>query len=326
MAADFSFTGLMARGAISLAEVVRLRREVLPNGVREECEAAGLLELEAAFRVKDLAWTSLVIEGVSDWLVNHEEPQGYLTVAKAAWLKPRLALRGGIVTSTGLEIIIAALGKARWAPASLSAFALEQVRRTIADGAGQSAPGEPRLPGVVEPADTLLLRRILVAFGSGQPVAVTRAEADVLMAIAEGSHRARSTPLWEELFTAALANFLMATSGYAVPARHVMLEAHASLDLGAGPGDALATASAFKAALRHCRRQSQEEAERNRLEQEKVALITAERVEHDEAHWLAARLGRTPALVEAGAALMAALSREGAELHPALLPLIGRAA
>src|SRR6185369_9505551 len=50
-------------------------------------------------------------------------------------------------------------------------------------------------------------------------IAITRAEADALFRINDGTCEEMNHPSWNELFVKAIANFVLAASGYEVPAR-----------------------------------------------------------------------------------------------------------
>ena len=58
------------------------------------------------------------------------------------------------------------------------------------------------------------MRRILYAFGGEGGVAITRAEAEVLFDINDASQGANNDPEWTDLFVKAIANCIMAASGY----------------------------------------------------------------------------------------------------------------
>src|SRR5262249_23450298 len=142
-----------------------------------------------------------------------EPPRGYLTAANAAWLIGRVSKDGKIRTKTELELVLNVLDKTRWAPASLSKFALEQVKHAVVAGDGPLRQGKPLARGAISEAEVDLLRRVLYAFGGDGHVAVTRAEADVLFDIDEAVSASPPNPVWTDLFVKAVANVMMSASG-----------------------------------------------------------------------------------------------------------------
>ena len=237
---DLSLSEISAKGAITLADVMRMRREVFSDGIVQESEAEALFTLNDACAVKDTAWSDFFVEALSDYLVHQAEPKGYLTTANADWLIDRISRNGKIDSITEIELLITVLDKARWAPPSLAAFALEQVKRTVLTGCGPIRSGKSLEPGVIDAADVELLRRILYAFGSDGNVAISRAEAEVLFDLNDATNGARNAPEWTDLFTKAVANFIMAASGYSAPPREEALRQEAWLDHREGTGGFLA--------------------------------------------------------------------------------------
>jgi hypothetical protein len=71
---------------------------------------------------------------------------------------------------------------------------------------------------------------MLYAFGGDGNIAVTQQEASVLFDINDATAETENHPAWSDLFVKALANFLMATSGYQVPTRQEALRREAWLE------------------------------------------------------------------------------------------------
>ena len=161
---------------------------------------------------------------------SRPSPEGYLTADNAQWLIERIAKDGRIETKTELELLVNVLDKARWAPQSLVRFALEQVKDAVIDGTGPLRSGKKLEPGIVSEADVDLLRRILYSYGSDGNIAITQAEAEVLFDIDEATAGRDNHPAWTDLFVKAIANCVMAASGYAAPPREVALARDAWLD------------------------------------------------------------------------------------------------
>ncbi len=159
-----------------------------------------------------------------------------------------------------------------------------------------------------------LLRRILYAFGGDGNVAITRAEAEILFEIEDATNGGPINPAWTDLFVKAIANVLMASSGYAVPSREEALRSEAWLD---SRGDlspfemlkAMVTSS-LDSVGRSYREQSSEERALARLERQRIEIITNEAITEGEAQWLADRIGRDGKMTANECALLDYLARK----------------
>jgi hypothetical protein len=320
---DLNFADIRARGAIRAQDIEHLRQTVFADGLADGVEVDALLALGQACPVKDRAWASLIVDLIGNYLVHRAEPRGYVTAEKAHWLIRRLSPQGAQIGAVELELVIAILQAARWAPPSLSVFALDQVRSTIIEGTGPSRTGRRLGPGVVDSVDVTMLRRILCAC-PGE--AVTTAEAHVLFEIDEATRDTPNAPEWTELFTLAITNVLLAASGYRVPPRHTALgkgeewSANATLSFVAR----MATGG-LRPWLATYQTLSDDERAVARLERQKIELVTNEVLAEGEAQWLAARLGRS-GLSPNEKALIGLLRRADIRVDPTLSDLLARAA
>src|SRR6476661_5936810 len=253
-----SIAEIKARGSIKDADVLKVRRNYYDDGIITPEEADAIFALNDACPVQDPAWADCFIETITDYLVEQAEPRGYLTVENAQWLIERI-------------------GKARWAPQSLVRFALEQVRDAVLDGTGPLRSGKKLEPGIVSEADVDLLRRILYSAGSDGSIAITQAEAEVLFDIDEATTGRDNHPAWTDLFVKAIANCVMAASGYAAPPREVALARDAWLDRR-GELSLEAMLGGMGAGLNGLfggyREQTEEEQAIARLTQQKIEIVT----------------------------------------------------
>jgi hypothetical protein len=319
---------LTARRRITEEDVTALRRLVFGEVHVTPGEAEVLIALDETVDHAPLAWSQLFVEALTDFLVHQEEPRGYVSEANADWLRQRIARDGAVKTHSELELLVNVLEKAKSVPMSLVVFALEQVKHAVLTGKGPLACGGALSPGVVTAPEVDLLRRILYAAGGDGHVAITRREAEVLFDINDATVDAANDAAWDELFVKALANFLLAASGYQVPTRAEALRREQWLDspqtgvmgffrrMVASPNEILGAYS----------RPRVEEtwAEQNRLNTEAARM--AENVTEHEAAWLAERLGRGDRTSANERALLAFLKEEASSLHPLLRPLIEKAA
>jgi hypothetical protein len=323
-----SVAEIRARGSIKDADVLKLRRSYYDDGSITPEEAETILALNDACPVQDPAWADCFIETITDYLVDQAEPEGYLTLENALWLIERIARDGRVDSKTELELLVSVLDKARWAPQSLARFALDQVKLAVLDGTGPLRSGQMLEPGTVSEADVELLRRILYSFGSDGNIAVTRPEAEVLFDIEQATAKADNHPAWADLFVKAIANSVMAASGYAAPPREIALARDAWLDRrGDLSLDAMlgGMANGLNGLFGGYREQTEEERAIARLTQQKIEIVTHEAVTPAEAAWLAERIGRDGNLTPNERALLVFLKAESPSIDPALRTLIEKA-
>ena len=328
---------ILARGTIEEADIPRFRRVLYEDGVISAEEAELLFKLNRTCTSKAAAWTELFIEGITDYIVFQERPQGYLTASNAHWLIDRVSRDGKIASRVDLDLVVHILDKARWAPVSLAAFALAQVKDAVITGAGplranpeHSSEYSPE-PGAnrISDAEVDLLRRMLYAFGGDGHVAVTREEADILFDIDEAIANGPANPVWTDFFVKAVANVIMAASGFAVPSREEALRQEATLDAPEQKTSVLAfLLSMVHTNLESVRSayhdQTSEERALARLEHQRIEIITNEVITEVEASWLASRIGRDGKLSPSEHALVAYLKQESSSIHPVLVEAVNR--
>jgi hypothetical protein len=321
--------GLAAKNRITADDVLLLRGQVFRDGVVTPEEAESLFALDAAATEKCPEWPVFFIEAITDYIVHQEKPAGYVSEANSEWLIGAVSHDCMVDTLIELELLVSVLEKAKFSPANLSAYALEQVKHAVVDGIGPLANGE-LMPGRITKAEVELLRRILYAFGGDGNIAVTRAEAEVLLVINEHTAEAANDPSWNDLFVKAMASFVMCSAGYEAPTREQALRQDAFLDepaagigsffvrLGAGGVAGILDAYSPSASVdidweAHSRSR---EAQARR----------AESIDAGEARWLVERIGRKPELQENERALLKFIRQVSPSIHPDLLPLIDRVA
>ncbi len=122
----------------------------------------------------------------------------------------------------------------------------------------------------------------------------------------------------------------MSASGYASPTREEALrqeewlEERGELTLGSMLSN-LANGG-FAKMFSSYKEQSWEEQALERIEQQRIAMITSEAVTEPEASWLAERINRDGDLHENEKALVTFLKETSPHLHESLQPLLDRAA
>jgi hypothetical protein len=325
---DDVMSEVMASKKITAGMVRGLRASLYNDGAAEMGEVDRLFAIDEAAGETDPAWTELFIEAVTDYIVEQVHPQGHISEENANWLIERISRDGVVKSASELEILVKVLEKAQSSPPRLVAFALEQVRKAVVEGEGPLAQGS-LTPGKVDRDEAELMRRILYAFGGDGNVAVTRAEAEVLFDINDATASADNDPAWNELFVKAIANFMMAASGYDVPSRQEALRREEWMDTPAGGVSnffSRMAAGGLRGALNAYRQPGVEEAWAERNVRKEAAIASAETVTAEEAEWLARRMGRDGMLQENEKALLRFIRDEAPSIHPSLKSLIAKAA
>jgi hypothetical protein len=321
---------IVQRGSIKDVDVLRFRSAYYCDGIISADEAESLFRLNEACTTQDDAWSDFFVEAMTDYLVNQALPEGYLTADDGQGLIERISKDGKIGRKTELDLVINVLDKSRWSPVSLSAFALEQVRRAVVDGDGPMRAGEVAEKGKISEPEVELVRRILYAFGGDGNVAVTRREAEVLFEINDAIADPEANAAWTDLFVKAVTNVLMAASGQAVPSREEALRRDAWLkERGELSPQALLlrlVTSSLEAVRSAYQDQSPEERALARLEHQRIEIITNEVITRAEVEWLCERLGRDGHLTPNEAALIAYLQKESPNIHPDLQATVKRLA
>ena len=283
---------------------------------------------EAAGRV-DPAWTTLLVEAGTDFLVHQQAPAGYIDDANADWLIARIGKDGTVKTATELEMLVKVLEEARSSPEKLVRYALRQVQSAVVDGKGPLADGTELVAGRVDRGEVALIRRILYAFGGDAGIAITRSEAEVLFDINDRTVEADNDPEWTDLFVKAIANCMMAASGYAVPPRDVALRREEWLDSpnnGVGDFFARMVSGGLRSVIDSYTAPSSEDARAAMNARLDAAIAANETVNEEEAGWLAARIGRDGKLHRNEKALLRFIHDEAPEVHPTLKRLVDQAA
>lgn len=328
MAVSRDIQAILERGALTADDVQQLRHGVFWKGVvtEKDAEIAFLLNDRLGADADD-SFGPFFIETLVDYVVWQAEPAGYVSQANADWLIDRIARSGHVDSASELELLVRILESAKLAPVKLVRFALDQVRDGVLDCRGVVGRDRSDSCGAVSEADVELMRRILYAFGGAGNTAVTQQEAEVLFDINDATPELDNHPAWSDLFVKALANFLMASSGYQVPSRHEALRREAWLDTpngGVGVFMSEMLVDSLQAVWANYRREVASEPRRP-VDTSGVVIEFGPRVTAEEANWAAGRIGKD-GLRENEMALINFLKSQGAHLHPKLAPILNLAA
>lgn len=304
------------RGSIRETDVRVLQATLSQQQALDQSSIDDLFRIHTLCHLHAAAWADFFIETVTDYLVHERQPSGYLTLEQVRYLFDRLLRNGRLETKTEFDLILNLLDKSRWAPERLAASALEQVHVAVATGAGVLRGGQELASGEVTAQDISHVRTILNAFGGDECRPLTKGEAQVLCTIDECLTRSGEADAWSEFFTLAVANLMLAASGYRVPTREVALAPGPAgpnrRKIPGGSKDHLAKVFAGYS------RVSPEERAIMRLERQRLEIVTGEQTDEADAIWLAERLntrfGNAPHL----AALLAFFRDQDIRLHPVL--------
>ena len=307
-------------------DVLAMRREVYPDGVIQSAEAEQLFRLNDDCSEQSPGWMTFFVEAITDYVVNQVDPPGYVSEDNANWLINHISRKGLVSSSSELELLVNILDKAKSSPERLVRFALEQVKSGVLTGSGPTRIGVDLLPFRIGAGEVDLLRRILYAFGGDGNVAITRTEADLLFDINDAVGNADNHPSWSDLFVKAVANYLMAASGYKVPSRQEALKLEAWED-----DDRVSTVDFFSRALSGGLRgilaaYSKDISWDERLKHQQDDISSAERITDDEAKWLFDRINRSGGMQENERQLLRFIAQESPDINPLLKPLIAQAA
>lgn len=313
----FSLSEMAQQAEISAVDVVRLQDALTFDGPVSETEALGVFAIEYAPNPKHASWKGFFIDAIAEYAIHHSEPHGYLTALKADWLLRTAAPQGRILSQNTFELLTTLVSMARWVPERLVSALLDEVYCAIAAGDGPLRGGSATPAGTITERDCDVIRHILYAAGSNGHGAITRAEAEGLLAINASITANQPHPAWSELFGKAIADAALTASGRTGPVREVLLRPDAT---GSDPHALL---SSLRRGMARYRPQTAEDCAIAGLERQRVSIITGDDVRQPTAPWLADVLTQLHQPKSAAAALLfAALSERSSDLDGVLQPLM----
>ncbi len=197
-----------ANGEIDAEEVLQLRRAAWPDGVIDAAEADAILTINDLVSNKGPEWTDFLTEAVCEYMLRADEPRGYVSPAKAAWLIAALDRDGQLDSMTELELLVRIIEKALGTPEELKAYALKQIERAVVFGTGPTRDGGALHAGSITEAECKVLRRMIFASGGDGPARASQAEAEMLFRIKDATLGANNAPEWERLFVQGVGNYV----------------------------------------------------------------------------------------------------------------------
>ena len=326
---------MASRGVISADDVKALRREVFSDGVVDRREANTVFMLEGACAHKDEAWNQFYVDALTDYFVWRSAPRGYISEENAALLIENIMHDGVIDGPTEFELLVNIVHWAKVSPLSLTIFILEAVRDSVMN-AESAVYGKERNPGVIDPVDVEIIRKVIYAASSEGGFTVTRREAEVLFDLHHATANTNNDPGWQDLFVKAIANHLMFPRGApVVPTAHEaerreewLNERRGVRGLLAGIARAFARGdvSVGESWSEFDPTGARAERETEMLEEYRARdAIARESIDEMEAHWLIHRVGNQDPLHANIHALLVFIHGNAPRIHASLDPLFARA-
>lgn len=282
----FALENLLRAHRVTALDVVRLQDALCHDGPVTVDEAELLFAVEQSINDKHHSWKDLFIDAITIHAINDVAPDGYLTAHKADWLIRYAAPQGRIPTRNTYALLTSIVAGARWVPERLVATLFDEVYCAIATGNGPLRAGFNVPPGVIIARDCDVVRHILYSAGGKDTPAISRVEAEALLAIDTVSAGGPSLAAWDELFSKALGDAVLVASGWAGPDREVTVCPEAS------PLDQAQLLDALRRGFARYRPLQPEERAIAALQRQRVSIITGEDVRTTTADWLAAAIAR----------------------------------
>lgn len=330
---------IASKAGVTPDDATALRRIIYAHdGLIDQQEAEALFAIEHARNGHCAEWSQLFVEALSDYLINQVAPAGYLDGDNAAWVMAQVKRRRLPSTDGDLALIVNIIENAREVPPAFSSFALQLAKEAVIYGDGPDARGRDHGAGRLSDADITILQRILWGAGSEGLLAISREEAEALVAIADATTGADNDPAFDELFARAIGNYLIGATGRAVPSREDALRWEAgatykadvvaaiSRVLTSGPQ---ALDPKFMAdTLRNARSLAEDvnvEHERRNAARD-LAMDLAAVMTPEKAGWLVEHVNKNGLMNGPEKALVRFIAREAKSLDPSLKELIAKVA
>lgn len=214
-------------GIITDAELLDLRRNGWCDGTISPQEAESIFAINHALGERSAAWTDFFVEALGEFLLNRQEPRGYMAEDQADWLIAQVTRDGRIDSMAELELLVRMIERANNVPETLKSFVLEQIEREVLTGTGPTRDGGELSDTHVSEAEVALLRRVLFGQASDRPAAISQREAELLFRIKDATLGAPNARGWKRLFVQGVGNYLQ---GWASPNAQITRDRAAELD------------------------------------------------------------------------------------------------
>ncbi|WP_230292343.1 hypothetical protein [Croceicoccus sp. Ery5] len=205
-------------GIVTDAELLDLRRNGWCDGSISAEEADAIFAVNHTLGTGSAAWTDFFVEALGEYLLNRQEPRGYMAEDQADWLIAKVTHDGKIDSMAELELLTRMIERAKNVPQKLKDFVLEQIEREVLTGTGPTRYGADFSGGGalsdshVSDAEVNMLRRVLFGQASDRPAAISQREAELLFRIKDATMGADNARGWKRLFVQGVGNYLQAYS------------------------------------------------------------------------------------------------------------------
>lgn len=215
--ADFTRQAAMD-GAISDAEVLKLRQSGWADGhiLREEAEA--IFALQHALEEPTQVWSDFFVEALRSYVLSGSEPRGYASEEEAEWLIRMVEADGKVCSLTEFELLVQVIEKGTNVPEKLKAFVLETLEREVLTGTGPTRCGGELSDTHVSEAEARILRRVVFGAASDRPGAVSMREAEMLFRLKDATLEDANHPDFQRIFVQGVGNYLL---GFASESAHL---------------------------------------------------------------------------------------------------------
>ena len=127
---------------ISSADIRKLRRDILPDGLISREEAEILMTIDRSISSVDAGWDDFLVENLVDFVVWTSRPTGYVDADATDWLIASLSGKDG-PAGAAMRIVFEVIREAEHVDEALLIFALRSTQRR-----GRIAPDPAGLSGV----------------------------------------------------------------------------------------------------------------------------------------------------------------------------------
>ena len=186
-----------------------------------------IFAINHALGERSAAWTDFFVEALGEFLLNRQEPRGYMAEDQADWLIAQVTRDGRIDSMAELELLVRMIERASNVPETLKSFVLEQIEREVLTGTGPTRDGGELSDTHVSEAEVALLRRVLFGQASDRPAAISQREAELLFRIKDATLGALNARGWKRLFVQGVGNYLQ---GWSSPNAQITRDRAAELD------------------------------------------------------------------------------------------------
>ncbi len=212
-------SAIIKNKAVTLEDVLVLRRQVWPDGKLSKSEVEMLFRMHASVESRCAEWDDFFVEALMGYLVEQAHPEGYVSDGDAAWFEHNILRDGKVAGSTELEALITLLERAVHVPHRLEMLALETVCGAILSGDKDLMANRALEAGIVGDPEVSLLRRILYSKAGSRSDAISVDEAKMIFELNAGSEDGVSCAAWTTLCVTVLSNYLLVQNGYTAPTR-----------------------------------------------------------------------------------------------------------